>query len=263
MKLSIIVLNYQTKNLVKQCLKNIVNLNLPFKYEIIVVDNDSRDGIEKMIDEEFPDVRFIQSDKNNGMGGGNNLGIKAAWGEYVLILNPDVVVLENSLEKMVEFLDGHSQTGTVAPKLLNPNRTYQQSRYQFPDFFLLPAFIRTGLKKISQGKLDEYFMNNVPGDSAHKIDWARGSALMVRRYVLEQINGFDQNFFMYMEDTDLCRRVWRLGFEIWYLPEAQLIHYYARESADSGQWLKDLTKKITWIHIFYWLKYFWKWRGKK
>lgn len=259
MKLSIIILNYQTKNLVKQCLKNIVNFNLPFKHEIIVVDNDSRDGIAKMLKQEFPLINFIQSDRNSGMGAGNNLGIKIAWGEYVLILNPDVVVLENSLEKMIQFLDNRLQIGAVAPKLLNPNRTYQQSRYKFPEFFLLPAFIRTGLKKISQKKLAEYFMNDVPGDSAHKIDWARGSALMIRRNVLEKIGGFDPKFFMYMEDMDLCRRIWHLGFEIWYLPEAEMIHYYARES-DSGQWLKDLTKKITWIHIFSWLKYFWKWR---
>jgi len=260
MKLSIIILNYQTKNLVKQCLRNIVNLNLPIKHEIIVVDNNSRDGVGRMLSENFPAVKFIQSGKNKGMGAGNNLGIKAAWGEYVLILNPDVVVLENSIEKMANLLGSNDRIGAVAPKLLNPNRTYQQSRYKFPDFFLLPAFIRTGLKKISQKRLDDYFMNNVPGDTAHKIDWARGSALMARRYVLERIGGFDQRFFLYMEDTDLCRQIWQAGFEVWYLPEAEMIHYYARES-DSGEWLKDLTKKISWIHIFSWFKYFWKWKA--
>jgi len=261
MQLSIVILNYKTKNLLKQCLKNIANLSLPFEHEIIVVDNNSQDGAEEMVKENFPEYKFIQADRNRGMGAGNNLGIKHSRGEYVLILNPDVVVLENSIEKLLKFIEKDKKIGCVAPQLLYPNKTYQQSRYKFPKFFMLPVFIRTGLGKFVKRALDEYFMNNIPIDQAHKIDWARGSALLIRKSVLDKIHGFDERFFMYLEDTDLCRRIWQAGYEIWYVPDAQMIHYYFRESG-SGSWLKDLFKKLAWIHIASWFKYFWKWRGR-
>ncbi len=258
MKLSIIILNYKTKNLTKQCLKNIVNLNLAFKYEIIVVDNNSNDGIEKIMREHFPIFKFIQTKKNKGMGAGNNVGISASQGEYVLILNPDVVVLENSIENLLEFIENNPKIACVAPKLLYPNKTYQQSRYCFPEFFM-PALIRTQLNKFGEKKLDKYFMNDISTDQAHKVDWARGSVLMFRKNVLDQVKGFDERYFMYLEDTDLCRKIWQTKNEVWYVPSAKMIHYYFRESGGSV-WVKDLFKKMAWVHIGSWLKYFIKWR---
>ncbi len=255
--------------MVKQCLKNIVNLNLDLRrfdqngvapgWEVIVVDNNSGDGIEQMMRQDFPIFKFIQTKKNLGMGAGNNLGIKNAKGKYVLILNPDVVVLKDSIEKLLEFIRNNPQAGCVAPKLLYPNRSYQQSCYRFPKFFI-PAFVRTSLKKIGRKKIERYFMNDIPTDKPHQIDWARGSALLARKDVLDKIGGFDENFFMYLEDTDLCRRIWRAGYEVWYVPSAEMIHYYFRES-NGGIWIRDLFKKIAWIHIISWFKYFWKWRN--
>jgi len=259
MQLSIIILNYKTKNMLKQCLKNIVNLSLPIKYEIIVVDNNSQDGTEQMMREEFPIFKFIQTGENRGMGAGNNIGINAAKGEYVLILNADVVVLKNSIENLLNFINSNPKIGCVAPKLLNPNKTYQQSRYRFPKFYL-PAFIRTDLGKVAHKKLNKYFMNDISIDLPHKIGWARGSTLLIRKNVLDNINGFDERFFMYMEDVDLCRRIWQAGHEIWYVPTSQMIHYYFRESGGSV-WLRDLFKKMAWVHIGSWFKYFWKYRN--
>lgn len=258
MKLSIIILNYKSKELVKQCLKNIVNLNLPIQHEIIVVDNNSEDGIQDMLREHFPIVRFIQTGQNRGMGAGNNAGMRQARGEYVLILNPDVVVLENSIERLLNFIDRNEKIGCVAPKLLYPNREYQQSRYRFPTF-LMPIYIRTGMRRWGKKYLDTYFMNDVFMNEPHQIDWARGSALMASKNVLDKIGGFDEKYFMYLEDTDLCRTMWQAGHEIWYVPQAEMIHYYFRESGGS-QWLRDLSKKLAWIHILSWFKYFAKWR---
>lgn len=258
MTLSIIILNYKTKNLLKQCLKNIANLNLPLEHEIIVVDNNSQDGTAEMI-KDSPNIKFIQANENRGMGAGNNLGIHGSQGEYVLILNPDVVVLENSIENLLNFITTNEKIGCVAPKLLYPNKTYQPSCYKFPKFFLLPVFIRTSLRKWGGKFLDDYLMNQVSVNEPHQIDWARGSALLLRKNVLEQINGFDERFFMYLEDTDLCRRIWQANYEIWYVPQSQMVHYYFRESG-STSWLRDLSKKLAWIHIISWLKYFWKWR---
>jgi len=258
MQLSIIILNYKTKNLVKQCIKNIENLGLGLNYEIMVVDNNSKDGIEEMMKEFYSNIKFIQTEENKGMGAGNNAGIKNAQGEYILILNPDVVVLENSIERLLNFIKDRPRVGCVAPQLLNPNKTHQQSRYRFPEFSL-PAFIRTDLKIFGGKRLDKYFMNDVPIESCHKIDWARGSALLFRKSVLNKVNGFDKRFFMYMEDVDLCRRIWKAGYEIWYVSEAKMIHYYFRESGGST-WLKDLFKPMAWKHIGSWIKYFIKWK---
>jgi GT2 family glycosyltransferase len=258
MLLSIIILNYKTKHLVKQCLKNILALNLGIDYEIIVVDNNSGDGIAEMMRENFPAIKFIQTHENRGMGAGNNAGIKNASGEYILILNPDVVVLPGAIEKLLAFARANQKIGCVAPQLLNPNKTYQQSCYRFPTFFV-PIFMRTNLARFGRKIVDQYLMQDAPLYQSCPINWARGSALIFRKNILDKINGFDERFFMYLEDTDLCRRLWQAGAEIWYLPEAKMIHYYFRESGGE-QWLYDLTKKMAWIHIASWLKYFWKWK---
>ncbi|HPA25321.1 MAG TPA: glycosyltransferase family 2 protein [bacterium] len=260
MKLSIVILNYKTKNLVRECLTNILALNLKLTHEIIVVDNNSQDGLEKMISEEFSEVKFFQTGENKGCGAGNNWGVKKAWGEYVLIINPDVVVLSNSIEKLVNFLDNNQKVGLIAPKLLYPNREDQPSRYRFPKFYM-PVFIRTelGLLKKGKEKIGNYFMEDVKNNTPQAVDWVRGASFLMRRDLWQKINGFDERYFIYLEDTDLCRRVWLAGFEVWYLPEAEMIHYYFHESG-SGTWRRDILNRLTWVHIVSWFKYFWKWR---
>ncbi len=272
MTLSIIILNYKTKNLVKQCIKNIENLKLNLDYGIVVVDNNSGDGIEEMVTEWQRDlsahpstnsgfardrIRFIQTSENRGMGAGNNVGIQHAQGEYVLILNPDVVVLKDSIESLLAVIKSNPRIGIVAPQLLNPNKTFQQSCYRFPKFYI-PLFIRTGLGRFAKKKLEEYFMDDLEHALPHQVDWVRGSALLCRKEVLNKINGFDERFFMYLEDTDLCRRMWQVGYEVWYVPQAKMIHYYFRQSG-GNEWIKDLFKKMAWIHIVSWFKYFNKW----
>ncbi|MFA6422761.1 MAG: glycosyltransferase, partial [Candidatus Buchananbacteria bacterium] len=121
MDLSIIILNYKTKGLLKQCLRGIGLFSLPLKYEIIVVDNASADGTERMMKEEFSNYQFIQSQKNKGFSAGYNLGIKEARGKFLLLLNPDIAVLADSILKMYHFMESNSQVGLAGPKLLNPD----------------------------------------------------------------------------------------------------------------------------------------------
>jgi GT2 family glycosyltransferase len=266
MLLSIIILNYKTANLTKHCLKNILALNLNFSYEIIVVDNNSQDRMAEILKERFSAelqsgrIKFLPMGKNRGMGAGNNAGVRLATGKYFLILNPDVVVLKNSIEYLVDFLEKNEKVGMVAPKFFYPNRNYQPSRYRFPKIYI-PAFVRTGLGDLKFGreKIKKYFMEDVRQEGPHQIDWVRGAALLARASNFLEVGGFDERFFMYLEDTDLCRRFWQKGWEVWYLPEAQMIHYYARIS-QKNKWFLDLFKKNTLIHIVSWIKYFWKWR---
>ncbi len=141
MELSIIILNYKYKDLVKVCLKNLKAGDLDLNYEIIVVDNDSNDGIGGMLAKDFPDVKFIRLKENRGYSAGNNVGIRYSKGKYVLILNPDITVLDGTIEKMYNFMEAHTDIGITAPQLLNPNGTIQRSCMQF-HIFCIPVYLR-------------------------------------------------------------------------------------------------------------------------
>ncbi len=258
MSLSIIILNYKTKNLVKYCIKGIKLVGLKLDYEIIVIDNASQDGTPEMIRKEFPEVKLIEVEKNRGYTGGNNLGLKQAKGKYILILNPDIVVLEGAIEKMYEFMENHPKIGLLGPKLINPDKSLQETCYRFPKF-ITPLYRRTFLGKFRFAKkhLDHFLMKDYDRKKARKVDWVQGSCLMARNEAIKEVGLFDEKFFAYFEDVDWCRRFSEKNWEVWYLPEAELVHYHEQASAGG---LLDIFKKSTRIHIVSWLKYFWKYR---
>lgn len=260
MDLSIIILNYKTRGLTAQCLKGVLNSNPRLDYEIFIVDNDSRDGcldyVKKKI-RESQRVKFIQSNKNQGMGAGNNLGVKQAKGKYILILNPDVAVFPGALEKMCQYLDNHPEVGVLGPKLITPAKTLQYSCFRFPapfDFVTRRISLPFGKKALSRYQMTAWDHNDI-----REVDWVQGSCMLLRQEIIAKIGMFDERFFMYLEDTDWCRRHWNVGYKVVYYPEVQLVHYYSRGAADSGL-IPSLFKKITWIHILSAIKYFWKWR---
>lgn len=262
MHLSIIILNYKTKGLTKQCVKGVLNADPKLDYEIFVIDNDSGDNCIPELKEKIkdPHLKFIQSEKNIGMGAGNNLGIKQAKGKYILILNPDIAVFKNDLEKMYEYIESHPKVGALGAKLVTPARELQYSCFQFPTPFKLISR-RMNLpftKKIRAN----YQMANWDHNSTREVDWVQGSCMLVRKDAIGKVGTFDEKFFMYLEDTDWCRRFWQAGYKVIYYPKVSLIHYYSRGAAGFG-FLGSLFKKITWIHISSAIKYFWKWRKEK
>lgn len=262
MKLSIVILNYKSKGFTRECVKGIQRARLPFDYEIIVVDNASGDGVCDMIASRFSGVTCIQNSKNLGMGAGNNVGFKAAKGEYIMVLNPDTVPYAESFVPLVEFLDTHPKTGIAAPKVLNPDKSYQPTVHKFPNI-LMPLWRRTPLGKTSFGKryLAEYTIDESKLQKAQPVDWVFGPAFMIRKSVADQLGGYDERYFLTFEDTDLCREVWQAGYDVWYVPEAKIIHYPHRVSGHHlGIW--SMFKKTTWHHINSWRMYFWKWRHK-
>ncbi len=259
MDLSIIILNYRAKGLLKECLKGIKLVQPKLNYEIIVVDNASGDGAPVLMAENFPEIPFIASEKNLGYAGGNNLGIKKSAGRYVMIMNPDIIVFEDALEKLVKFLDSHPEIGIVVPKLLNPDRSLQYSCYRFPDFWE-PVYRRTPLGKLdfAKKKLDKYFMKDFDHNSVKEVDWLLGGCLLIRREALEQVGFLDERYFAYFDDVDLCRSMWEKKWKVVYDPEVSVIHFHRRESAE-GNWWSSVFKKVTRIHLSSWLKYFKKW----
>lgn len=258
MDLSIIILNYKTKGLLKQCLKGIGLFNLPLECEIIVVDNFSGDGTEKMIKEEFREVRFIQARNNQGFSAGYNLGIKEARGKYLLLLNPDIAILNNAIMKMYEFMEANSRVGLAGPKLLNPDGKVQMSAMTLPSFWT-PLYRRTFLGKLpfARKAMREYLMSDWDHKDNRSVDWVLGGCMIIRKEALDKVGLLDERFFLYFDDVDWCRRFWQAGWQVYYIAEAEMVHYHRRESAENPG-LRGLFSYPKRTHILSWIKYFLK-----
>jgi hypothetical protein len=260
MELSIIILSYKQKGLIRQSLKGLKFLNIPFNYEIIVVDNNSGDNIKEMISSEFMNVKLIEAAANRGYAAGNNLGIKEAKGKYVLILNPDVTILGDAITKLIEFMDSHSHCGICGPKVLNADNSLQYTCSRFPDW-RLPFFRRTFLGRTLQGKKwsEDYLMMDWDHNQDRQVDWLFGACLMVRREAIDEVGLLDERYFLYMEDLDWCRRFWDKAWEVWYVASAEVIHYHQRLSAE-GNFFTSLFSRTARMHLASWIKYFLKFR---
>ena len=233
MKLSIIIVNWNTEDLLKQTLDSVFKETKNFDFEVIVVDNNSmKDDSVKMIKENFPQVVLIENKENLGFSRANNQGLKIAKGEYLMLLNSDVIVLNQAIEKLVGFLDKHPETHMAGPKLLNKDMTFQHAcRRGVPDP-LNSLFYLTGLYKIfKNAKIDSYKKFNVSENESGRTEALSGAAMMFRREVYEKIGGLDEDFFMYGEDLDFCKRVSDMGWRTFYVSEAEIIHFYGSSSA--------------------------------
>ena len=261
--LSIIIVNYKSKTKLVNCLQSLVRADLrDLNYEIIVVENHSGDDLADVIASQ-QNINLIISAKNLGMGGGNNLGIKSAGGKYILVLNPDTIVREDAIKKLFTYLNTHDDVGLVAPKLLYPDGKLQLSCSRFPTFFV-PVLRRTFLGNYFSKTRDDFMMTSFSHDEIMEVDWVMGSCLMFKRNLVLASGEFvqprfDERYFMYFEDTDLCRSIKSVGYKVIYYPEAVVIHDHARESAKNPWYIALFRDKITWIHIMSWFKYFIKW----
>lgn len=259
MKLSIIILNHNSRGLLKQCVRSIEMSNVSVAYEIIIVDNASTDDSAEMIEHELSHVRLIQLEENIGYGGGNNKGAYHAKGEYLLILNPDVTVLEGSIESMLSQFDQDITVGLVAPQLLHPDKSIQYSCYRFPKA-TTPILRRTLLGKTPWGKkhLNWFMMADWDHATSRAVDWVLGGAMMIKKETLNYLQGFDERYFLYFEDVDLCRRLWQKDKKVVYCADAQMVHYHKRQSAQKVG-IFALFNPLTRIHIRSAFYYFKKW----
>ena len=258
--ISIVIVNYKSLEKVINCINSIKSANWSsLSYEVVLVDNDSRDGIEDYMSKSNRDVRFIQTGENYGMGKGYNVGMRASKGEYLLILNPDTVVEENSIELLYEKMNNNPDIGVVGPRLLFPSNQVQKSCFKFPEL-LTPIYRRTGIGKIMKNKVDFFLMSDYNLSNEAEADWLMGSCLLVKKRVIEEIGYFDERFFMYFEDIDLCRRYKNKNYKIIYYPKATVYHHHTRASAQSPWYLAVVSNRLARIHIQSWAKYFWKWK---
>lgn len=258
-KLSIIILNYKTKHLLRLVIKSLLSLQLPFKYEIIIVDNNSQDGSVEMVRELYPKVTLIANPKNTGHAHGNNIGIAAATGEHLLIMNTDIIFFSPvDICKIVDYLDHHPEVGLVGPRLRNADGTVQYSCFR-PYSRFTPIFRRTPLGKLPAAKrdLENHLMVDFDHNELREVDWILGACIFVRRDILEQLGAFNESFFLYFADFELCDRLRNQGYKIIYYADVNIIHYHRRESAQRSIWggLGSILNYVTRIHLRDWLTY--------
>lgn len=228
--LSIITVSWNVRDLLRECLHSVAAGQGDLKLEMIVVDSASADGSPEMIEQEFPWVKLIASQENLGFPRGNNTGIHQASGRYILLLNPDTVIIDDALSVMVEYLNQHVDVGGLGAQLLNQDGSIQSSRRRFPTF-LTALFESTWLERIAPSSINrQYFAEDLPDDETADVDWVTGACLMVPRKVIEHVGLLDEGYFMYSEELDWCRRIVDAGWRIVYLPQAKIMHYIGKSS---------------------------------
>jgi len=251
MDLSIIIVNWNTKNLLKNCLKSIFNTLKKVNYEIFVVDNASTDGSVNMIRSIFPNINLIINDKNDGFSKANNQALKKSVGRYVLLLNPDTVVLDNTLDEMVKFLDEHPEAGVSTCQVkYGDGRIQFTSGRHFPDIFTeLFAATRLSMFFPKNRITGKYMMTYWDHNDTREVDVISGSFMMVKRLAIEQIGLLDERFYMYSEDVDWCFRIRKAGWKIFYVHHVGIIHYAGQSSAGNSREVR--AKEYISIYIYF------------
>lgn len=257
MKLSIVILCWNDLKVITNCLRSIYSGTHSTEFEIIVSDNGSTDGSIEFLRENFPQVRVIENGANLRFSKGNNVGIRASNGEYVLILNPDTIIHEGSLDRWMEFADRHPEAGGFGCRVLHADGSYQGCARPFPTVWrewVAALYLRP------LGHLSDVFISDKyvrwKGDTERQIDWQAGCGLLVRTELLKRLGGFDEQFYYYYEDLDLCHRIWDAGYPIVYTPEVIITHLV-------GQSIKSFRIAFELDRYRNRYRYFYKYFGKK
>jgi len=228
MDLSIIIVNYKTQELTSNCVDSIIKSNTRgLDYEIIVVDNASEDGSIEAIEKQFPQVRTIKNQENLGFSKANNMGIKIAEGDYILLLNSDTIVEFNTLKEALQFIKDHKHTGALGCKILLPSGKLDAAcKRSFPT----PAngiyhSLNLDMAFPDNVRLGAYNLTYADENKTSSIDCIMGAFMMVPRKVIDEVGMLDEDYFMYGEDVDWCYRIKNAGYQIMYYPEVRIFHH--------------------------------------
>jgi GT2 family glycosyltransferase len=250
---SIIVVNWNTWKLLTECLRSLAQFRGRYVAEVIVLDNGSKDGSQEAIRREFPGVRLIENGANLGFAKANNIGIRAAKGRYLCLVNSDVRVLNDCIDRLVDFMDHHPETGIVGPQILYPDMRIQDSCRKFPSPWnnFCSAFKLNRLlprNSFFSGEHMFYF----PHDMTLKVDSIAGCFMLARKDAVEEVGLLDEQFFMYAEEVDWSKRFSQCGWQIMFYPEAQAVHHHAAStSRDPVRFERERVKSVA----KYWRKH--------
>ncbi len=224
--ISIVIVNWNTKHFLIQCLEYLVQIRSYIKNEVFIVDNGSTNGSLESVKIFFPEIRFIQNLKNLGFAKAVNQGLRLSEGKYVLLLNPDTVIKEEALIKLKTFMDNHPDVGIAGAQLINEDGSKQNSIANFPSLvteLLNKRLLRWLLPERFPGKERQYH-------EPIEVDSIIGACMMVRREAIEQVGLMDEDYFLFFEETDLCYRMKRAGWKIYHVPQAQIIHFQGKSA---------------------------------
>jgi len=224
--LSVVIVNWNVKDLLKKCLASVYRQTLGISFEVFVVDNASPDNSAAMVAAEFPQVKLIANLDNKGFAAANNQGIREAKGEFILLLNPDTEILDNALAKAVELTRQNVRIGVLGCRLLNSDQTLQPSARRFPtlaDQFLILLKVHHLWPDMEIFR--RYFAQDFDYSAAGEADQVMGAFFLIRRETLDQIGLLDEGYFIWFEEVDFCRRAKDAGWKIAYAPEVEIIHH--------------------------------------
>lgn len=234
LNLSVVVLNYNTGDFLVKCLTSLKNVKNEAAMNIYVVDNASTDESLDLAKKDFPGCHYIETGKNLGFSGGNNVGLRLVKDKYVLILNPDTEILPGTLSYLLEYMENHPEVGGCSPKVELPDGTLDWASHRgFPTPW-------ASLKYYFFKDDSLYHLSKRNFSKPHEVDSLTGAFILTRKKVLDEVGLFDESYFMYAEDLDLCYRIKKAGYKIIYLPEVKIIHY---KGVSSG--LKKHSQEIT------------------
>jgi GT2 family glycosyltransferase len=250
MRLSVVFLSYNTRDLTEQALRTVLDAAEGMEVEIFVVDNASHDGSADMVAEKFPAVKLLRNEDNVGFAAGNNVALRQVVGEYVLIINTDTIVRRDTLRALAGFLDEHPEVGACGCKILDPDGTLQlDSRRGFPS--PMAAFCKmSGLSRLfpDHPSISRYHMTYLDPEQTAEVEVLSGSCMMVRKAAMDQVGLLDEDYFMYGEDIDWCYRIHKAGWKIFYVPTTEIIHF--RGESGRGAPLRILYRKSQAMSIF-------------
>lgn len=221
--MSIVLVCWNNNDYLEPCLRSLYDGGLSSSFDVVVTDNGSTDGSQAMLAEKFPHVRLIQNDHNVGLGKASNQGIQATQGRYVLLLNNDTLVNASALDSLVDFLEQNPEAGAVGGKLLNPDGSFQSGYAGFST--LLEEFLIAT-------RLGEFIWKGYPShgdsDQVRAVGWLSSACLLLRRSALNEVGLLDESYFIYGDEADLQFRLNKAGWKVFYLPDAEIIHYGGR-----------------------------------
>ena len=250
MDISIIIVTWNSQEFIRNCLDSIFLLPDKVGYEIMVVDNGSSDDTPKIVQEFYPKVNLIENRENLGYAKANNQGMEESQGKYILLLNPDTQLMENSLASMYEFMEGNPWVGALGPKLLNPDKSIQPSCREFPSFStLIWEFSGLSIAFHKSRIFGRWRMGYFTFDQPREVDQPMGSCLMLKRETLNDVGFFDENFPMFFNDVDLCFRIKNAGWKIYFFPNAQVIHH-------KGASTRKVKRRMIWLSHLAFYKFF-------
>lgn len=227
---SIAIINWNTKDLLENCLRSIYDSPSTCESEVLVVDNASTDGSAELLRRDFPQVKLIANKSNRGYATAANQAVQSGRGRYIFVLNSDTEIFPGAVDALLAFADDHSDVGAIGPRLINPDGTLQLSCRRFPSFGTGVGHALLSLFSANNPYTKKYRLTDWDHAEATEVDWVSGAALFLRRDAVLQVGLFDETYFMYVEDMDLCYRLWEAHWTVYYQPAATVMHYVAQSS---------------------------------